>query len=131
MPAAPPRRIDALTADSERLSVTTGSLAPGGLSYSLVRRNDSAVEVPAGAADLRPGDVVRIRVSSPVAGNLSLEQQHDSGWLVMVVGFPVGVGTVTTLDPDIAVLATPQRFRLVLTPTSGAPLELQFQIMGH
>ncbi len=102
------------------VSGAADSLASPSFHYSLVRRDANGVDTPVSGADLKAGDVVRIRVSAPESGNLTLFQRDASGALRQV--FPAAPATANSdVTPDwpIVVQNNMQNFKLTLAPAEA------------
>ncbi|HLG95078.1 MAG TPA: hypothetical protein VKX49_02070 [Bryobacteraceae bacterium] len=88
------------------------------LRYSLLRRDPTTQTfLPASAAELKPGDLVRFQVSPPSPGRLILSTVSDTGQARPLSDIEVEPDSTYTL-PDSPIQATvaPQKFRLTLLP---------------
>lgn len=105
-------------------AATANSRTATGLRYSLVERDAAGVDTPVSSADLKPGDVVRIRASAGTAGNLALFEQDAAGGLRQVFPGPaaqalVAANSSVTLDWPIVIQNERETFRLTWSPAES------------
>jgi hypothetical protein len=102
------------------LSRTSGLLAPSTLRYSLVQMDPGTREVaPISPASLKPGDQVRLQVSTTLAGRIVLTSVDSSGASKSIASVAAAANASYVLpDAPISVTNGAQQFRLTFEPSA-------------